>query len=60
MGEAEEGKLAETILSQQKLMGESAILCDPQSQNTKIKAKGISTVIGGFIVCLSLGSGKVN
>ena len=61
MGEAEEGKLAETILSQQKLMEESAILCDPQStQNTKIKAKGISTVIGGFIVCLSLGSGKVN
>ena len=58
MGEAEEGKLDQNITSQQQLMGES-VSCEQQStNNTKVKAKGISTVIGGFIVCLSLGSGK--
>ena len=59
MGEAEEGKLDGNITSQQQLMGESPVSYDqPSTNNTKVKAKGISTVVGGFIVCLSLGSGK--
>ena len=58
MGEAEEGKLDGNITSQQQLMGESVSYDQQSTNNTKVKAKGISTVIGGFIVCLSLGSGK--
>ena len=58
MGEAEEGKLDQNITSQQQLMGESVSYDQQSTNNTKVKAKGISTVIGGFIVCLSLGSGK--
>ena len=58
MGEAEEGKFDQNITSQQQLMGESVSYDQQSTNNTKVKAKGISTVIGGFIVCLSLGSGK--
>ena len=58
MGEAEEGKLDGNITSQQQLMGESVSYDQQSTNDTKVKAKGISTVIGGFIVCLSLGSGK--
>ena len=58
MGEAEEGKLDQNITSQQQLMAESVSYDQQSTNNTEIKAKGITTVIGGFIVCLSLGSGK--
>ena len=58
MGEAEEGKLDQNITSQQQLMAESVSYDQQSTNNTKVKAKGISTVIGGFIVCLSLGSGR--
>ena len=58
MGEAEEGKLDQNITSQQQLIAESVSYDQQSTNNTKVRAKGISTVIGGFIVCLSLGSGK--
>ena len=58
MGEAEEGKLDGNITSQHQLMGEPVSYDQQSTNNTKVKAKGISTVVGGFIVCLSLGSGK--
>ena len=70
----EEEKPQVPVMSQQQekiypeLMTESSASFDQPSSNntkednkskTKVEIKGILTVIGGFIVCLSFGSGKM-
>ena len=70
----EEEKPPVSVMSQQQekiypeLMTESSASFDQPSSNntkednkskTKVEIKGILTVIGGFIVCLSFGSGKI-
>ena len=70
----EEEKPHVPVMSQQQekiypeLMTESSASFDQPSSNntkednkskTKVEIKGILTVIGGFIVCLSFGSGKM-